>query len=485
MLAGVVGLFAVITLLRVIWFDDPNDAFVVLYAIPIAIVAIRWRLAAGLAAAGAAFALAIAELLLLDQSLGPVGYLTRAVLFVGVAVTVHELARRSAEAVAVEQHSIERLRRVIEITHEAYVAMDDSGVITAWNREAEKLFGWPEHEAVGRTVEETLVPERLRADHRQGLKRYLDTGEGPVLDERIELSALRRDGDEVQVELTISPLDEDGRRSFHAFLHDVSERQAAEELKSQFFALVSHELRTPLTSIVGYAEMVDEIERSSLSPEGRRYMGIIRRSAEKLDRLVQDLLLVAQVEAGTFGVELRPIDLLPVVRDCVEGSRPAAAEAGIHLSHDAEEVPELVADSSRLGQVIDNLVSNAIKFTDGGGTVAVRVRNEGARCAIEVSDCGVGIGPDELDHLFDRFYRAQEARSGHYSGAGLGLAISKAIIDAHEGEIRVTSEPGRGSTFRVLLPVPGTKQPAPEGERARSVGRAGRGARARLGPGRR
>jgi PAS domain S-box-containing protein len=470
MLAGVVGLFAVITLLRVIWFDDPNDAFVVLYAIPIAIVAIRWRLAAALAAAGIAYVLSMGELLVLDQSLGPVGYLTRAALFAGVAVTVHELARRSAEATAVERHSTERLRRVIEITHEAYVAMDESGVITAWNREAEKLFGWPEREAIGRAVAETIVPERLRGDHRRGLDLYLRTGEGPVLDKRLELPALRRDGDEVQVELTISALEEDGRHSFHAFLHDISERQAADELKSQFFALVSHELRTPLTSIVGYAEMVDEIEASRLSSEGREYMEIIKRSAAKLDRLVQDLLLVAQVEAGTFAVELVPVDIVPVVRDCVEGSRPAAEEAGILLSSDAEEVPALMADSSRLGQVIDNLVSNAIKFTDGGGTVAVLVRKEGERCVIEVSDSGVGIGPGEREHLFDRFYRAQEARKGHYSGAGLGLAISKAIIDAHEGEIRVTSEPGQGSTFRVLLPVPDAEEPALEDERAGSVG---------------
>jgi PAS domain S-box-containing protein len=468
-LAAVALLFAVITVLRV-WFDDPNEGIVVLYAIPIAIVAIRWSRAAALAAAGAAYLLFVGETLLLDQSVGPAGYLTRAILFGSVALVVHELARRSAEAAAVERQSTERLRRVIDITHEAYVAMDDRGVITAWNREAEKLFGWPEREAVGQAVAETLVPERLRADHKQGLDRYLRTGEGPVLDKRLELPALRRDGDEVQVELTISALEEDGRRSFHAFLHDISERQAAEELKSQFFALVSHELRTPLTSIVGYAEMVDEIEGSRLSSEGREYMGIIRRSAEKLDRLVQDLLLVAQVEAGTFAVELEPVDLAPVVRDCVEGSAPAAEDARILLTNEAEEVPTLMADSSRLGQVIDNLVSNAIKFTVEGGTVAVRVRNEGDRCAIEVSDSGLGIGPNELEHLFDRFYRAQEARKGHYSGAGLGLAISKAIVDAHEGEIQVTSEPGQGSTFRVLLPVPDAEQPAREDERARSMG---------------
>jgi PAS domain S-box-containing protein len=467
--AAVALLFAVITALQV-GFDDPNEGIAILYAIPIAIVAIRWSLAAALAAAGAAYVLFAGELLLLDESVGPVGYMTRAILFGGVAAVVHQLAERSAEAAAIERQSIERLQRVIETTHEAYVAMDETGVITAWNREAENLFGWPEDEAVGRTVAETLVPERLRADHWRGLDRYLDTGEGPVLDQRLELPALRRDGDEVQVELTISPLDEEGRRTFHAFLHDVSERQAAEELKSQFFALVSHELRTPLTSIVGYAEMVDELEGSNMSPEGREYMAIIRRSAEKLDRLVQDLLLVAQVEAGTFGVELRPVDLPPVVRDCVDGSLPAAEEAGVRISHDAEEVPTVRADSRRLGQVIDNLVSNAIKFTDGGGTVAVRVRNEGDRCAIEVSDSGVGIGPNELEHLFDRFYRAQEARSGHYSGAGLGLAISKAIVDAHEGEIQVTSELGQGSTFRVLLPVPDEKQPALEDEGARSVG---------------
>jgi PAS domain S-box-containing protein len=469
MLAWVIGLFTVITLLRV-WLDDPNEGIVPLYAVPIAIVAIRWSRAASFAVAGAAYVLFVAGTLLLDESVSALGYLARAVLFAGVALVVHELARRGAAATEVERLTTRRLQQVIETTHEAYVAMDEGGVITAWNREAEKLFGWPEREAVGRTVEQTLVPERLRTVHRQGLDRYLRTGEGPVLDERLELPALRRDGDEVQVELTISALGEDGRRSFHAFLHDISERQAAEELKSQFFALVSHELRTPLTSIVGYVEMVDEIEGSHLSPEGREYMGIIKRSAEKLDRLVQDLLLVAQVEAGSFGVELRPVDAVPVVRDCVESSRPVAEEAGILVSYDAEEAPRLMADSSRLGQVIDNLVSNAIKFTPEGGTVAVRVQKQGDRCAIEVSDNGVGIGPDDLEHLFDRFYRAQQTRKGHYSGAGLGLAISKAIVDAHEGEIEVTSEPGQGSTFRVLLPVRDAEQPGREDERAGSVG---------------
>jgi len=469
MLAWVIGLFAVITLLRV-WLDDPNEGIVPLYAVPIAIVAIRWSRAASFAAAGAAYVLFVAGTLLLDESVSALGYLARAALFAGVALVVHELARRGAAATEIERQTTRRLQRVIDITHEAYVAMDESGVITAWNREAENLFGWPEREAVGRTVEKTLVPERLRTDHRQGMDRYMRTGEGPVLGKRLELPALRRDGDEVQVELTIAALEENGRRSFHAFLHDISERQAAEELKSQFFALVSHELRTPLTSIVGYAEMVDEIEGSHLSPEGREYMGIIKRSAEKLDRLVQDLLLVAQLEAGRFEVELRPVDVAPVVRDCVESSRPIAEAAGILLSHEAEETPRLMADSSRLGQVIDNLVSNAIKFTPEGGTVAVRVQKQGDRCAIEVSDTGVGIAPDELEHLFDRFYRAQQARKGHYSGAGLGLAISKAIVDAHEGEIEVTSEPGQGSTFRVLLPVRDAEQPAREDERAGSVG---------------
>jgi two-component system phosphate regulon sensor histidine kinase PhoR len=469
MLAWVIGLFAVITLLRV-WLDDPNEGIVPLYAVPIAIVAIRWSRAASFAAAGAAYVLFVAGTLLLDESVSALGYLARAALFAGVALVVHELARRGAAATEIERQTTRRLQRVIDTTHEAYVAMDASGVITAWNREAENLFGWPEREAVGRTVEKTLVPERLRTDHRQGMDRYQRTGEGPVLGKRLELPALRRDGDEVQVELTIAALEENGRRSFHAFLHDISERQAAEELKSQFFALVSHELRTPLTSIVGYAEMVDEIEGSHLSSEGREYMGIIKRSAEKLDRLVQHLLLVAQVESGSFGVELRPVDVAPVVRDCVASSRPVAEEAGILLSHAAEETPTLMADSSRLGQVIDNLVSNAIKFTPEGGTVAVRVQKQGDRCAIEVSDTGVGIAPDELEHLFDRFYRAQEARKGHYSGAGLGLAISKAIVDAHDGEIEVASEPGQGSTFQVLLPVPDAEQPAREDERARSVG---------------
>jgi PAS domain S-box-containing protein len=468
MLAWVIGLFAVITLLRV-WLDDPNEGIVSLYAVPIAIVAIRWSRAASFAAAGAAYVLFVTGTLLLDESVSALGYLARAVLFAGVALVVHELARRGAAAAEVERQTTRRLQQVIETTHEAYVAMDEGGVITAWNREAEKLFGWPEREALGRTVEETLVPERLRADHRRGLDHYMRTGEGPVLDKRLELPALRRNGDEVQVELTISALEDDGRRSFHAFLHDISERQAAEALKSQFFALVSHELRTPLTSIVGYAEMVDELEGERLSEEGREYMDVIKRSARKLDRLVEDLLLVAQVEAGTFGVQLTSVDVVRVVRDCVEGARPAAEEAEVLLAFEADGVPPLAGDPSRLGQVFDNLLSNAIKFTPEGGRVAVRVHGGVGRCAIEISDSGVGIEPDEVRHLFDRFYRAEEVRTGHYSGAGLGLAISKAIVDGHEGEIEVTSERGKGTTFRVLLPARAPEARTRDDERARSV----------------
>lgn len=247
-------------------------------------------------------------------------------------------------------------------------------------------------------------------------------------------------------------------RSIADLIGQVVERrralEEAERLKNEFFALVSHELRTPLTSVIGYLDIVCEEDAGGLDDEQQRYLGVIRRNTERLLRLVDDLLFVAQVEAGTLALERGPVDLGVLVNASIEAARPQADNQGIRLSAEIAPLRMEAGDADRIGQLIDNLVSNALKFSKQGGAVTVRLRpSDEGRALIEVADTGIGISAEDQKHLFDRFYRADHATRNAIQGIGLGLAICEAIAEGHGGSIAVESKEGEGTTFRVELPL--------------------------------
>jgi PAS domain S-box-containing protein len=235
--------------------------------------------------------------------------------------------------------------------------------------------------------------------------------------------------------------------------------EEVEQAKDEFFGLVSHELRTPLTSIIGYGELLAESEAERLTEQGRKFLSVIRRNAQREMRLVGDLLLLVRIQEGSFRMEVEEVDLRRIVDQAVEAARPAADKRSIELSTQADCSPECSGDPQRLGQVVDNLLSNAIKFTPKGGRVAVNLSAHDGVAAIEVTDSGMGIPEEEQRHLFDRLYRAPSAMQSAIPGVGLGLTIVKAIVDAHHGRIRVESEPGAGATFRVEIPVQSAHDP--------------------------
>jgi signal transduction histidine kinase len=227
-----------------------------------------------------------------------------------------------------------------------------------------------------------------------------------------------------------------------------------DRMKDELIALVSHELRTPLTSIVGYLELIAE-GGGELSAEQRKHLAVAERNAQRLIHLVSDLLLAAQVRAGRLSLQTDELNVAALAEESVASAKPLAQERDIRLSYRSRGDARLVADSNRLAQVIDNLLSNALKFTPEGGSVDVSVRAELGSIVIEVSDTGIGIAEAEQSKLFTPFFRADSAVEHSIAGTGLGLSIVKGIVEAHGGTITLSSRVPDGSTFRVDLPTAG------------------------------
>jgi signal transduction histidine kinase len=228
----------------------------------------------------------------------------------------------------------------------------------------------------------------------------------------------------------------------------------ADRLKDEFVALISHDLRTPLTSIVGYVELaLDEEVEPPLDDERRSYLKIVARSSERLLRLVDDLLFVARLQAGRLAISPREMDLGEVAAQAVDEARPRAEQEGLTISCLVDTPVPIEGDRGRIFQLLDNLISNAIKFTPDGGRVDVRALRSTTGGILEVSDTGIGLGPGEAEQVFERFFRSSRATDQQIPGTGLGLFIARAIAEAHGGRIVASSRAGLGTTFRIELPL--------------------------------
>jgi len=227
-----------------------------------------------------------------------------------------------------------------------------------------------------------------------------------------------------------------------------------DDLKTRFLATVSHELRSPLAAIVSYADLLAE-EETGLSAAGTGFLEVIQRNAERVTRLVGDLLLLSRMDAGVLPLELAPVAIGEIVAEAVQTAAPAAARQGVQLTGTATGGPPCQADRARLIQVLDNLIGNAVKFTDRGGqvTVTATATSGGRDWQIDVADTGIGIPDADVGQLFDRFYRASNATSTRRPGSGLGLSIVREIVERHGGRVTVRSSLGHGTTIRVRLPV--------------------------------
>jgi signal transduction histidine kinase len=239
-----------------------------------------------------------------------------------------------------------------------------------------------------------------------------------------------------------------------------------DRVKNEFIGVVSHELRTPLTSIIGFMELVLE-DAAMLSADHQKFLGTVSRNVDRLSLLVNDLLFLASTDAGELTLNMRSVDLAELLEQAEHAARPRAESKQITLALKRVPLPTIEGDDARLAQLLDNLISNAIKFTPNGGQVTLRAGTANGHVAIEVEDSGIGIPAAEIPLLFSRFYRASSATENQIEGTGLGLAISQTIANGHNGRIEVTSEPGHGTTFRLLLPA---HEPAQSAKRVTTPG---------------
>ena len=232
-------------------------------------------------------------------------------------------------------------------------------------------------------------------------------------------------------------------------LREVTETRQVEKMKDALLATVSHELRTPLTSIIGYLDLLGTGD-TALNTEDADYLEIAQRNAVRLQHMVEDLLFLARLDDGAFSFDHSQVDLVQAARDAIASSRPLAETKRMTLDLDAPEHAYVEADGKRIGQALDNLISNALKFTPAGGNVGVSIDVHDDLILVNVTDSGCGIPESEQDQLFERFFRS--STTTHLPGTGLGLAIVKAIVETHGGSITCESAEGSGTTFTFSLP---------------------------------
>lgn len=228
----------------------------------------------------------------------------------------------------------------------------------------------------------------------------------------------------------------------------------ADRLKDEFVALVSHDLRTPLTSIIGYVELALDASLSpTLDKERRGYLEVVARNSDRLVHLVDDLLFVARLQAGRLILEPAELDLSELVRHAVDEARPRAEQGGLEMSFDANGPVLIEGDRGRLSQLLDNLISNALKFTHPGGHVELRLERSSEGVVLDVNDTGIGLPSGDTERIFERFFRTKNAVAEQIPGSGLGLFIARAIAEAHRGSISASPRAEGGTTFRILLPL--------------------------------
>jgi len=384
---------------------------------------------------------------------------------------VRRQRRRAEEAL---RDSEARKAAIFESTLDSIISIDHAGHIIEFNPQAERTFHYNRDEVLGRPMAELIIPPSLRERHHHALARYLATGEGSIVGKRIEITAMRSDGTEFPVELSLASISTKARPMFTAYIRDLTEQKKQEEirersreleeqnlriqeanrLKSEFLANMSHELRTPLNAVIGFAEIMVDGRAGPLNPDQKEYLSDILTSGQHLLQLINDVLDLAKIEAGKMELELETFSVKKVIDEVCSLMRPTASKRKIMIRTEVSAYNDAVTlDQRKFKQILYNLLSNAVKFSHDNGVVQVVLDlDSNQKLELQVKDSGIGIKNEDLPRIFREFEQLDSGATRQFPGTGLGLALTKRIVELHEGSITVHSEFGKGSTFTITIP---------------------------------
>ena len=337
--------------------------------------------------------------------------------------------------------STQILQKILDTTREGVIVVDANMRVAQCNVPAAVAFGRDDIDIETRRLSEVIRDLDLHEAFRKAIESQISS------DVRLELA---RPGNR-KFDVHIAPIELDEKRFGIGFFYETTQIDRLEMVRQEFLSNISHELRTPLTSILAFVETletggIDDKENNT------HFLSVIRRNAERMHSLIADILELSLIESGEVTVEIREIKLHAAVDDVLTALSAKAKERDIELKNDVPQKATISADLVRLEQMLTNLVDNAIKFNRQGGKVTVGFSVNEERSVISVSDTGEGILPEHSQRIFERFYRADRARSREIGGTGLGLAIVKHLARLHGGEVFVNSVLGTGTTFRIELP---------------------------------
>lgn len=366
-----------------------------------------------------------------------------------------------ARDITEKKRAEERFRRVVELAPSGMIISNNAGKIILVNMQAEKLFGYKREELIGQPIE-ILVPERFRNSHPKHRENFTHNPIARPMGAGRELFGLRKDGSEFPVEIGLNPIETDSGLIILSSVIDITERKKVDQLKDEFLRTVSHELRTPLAILRMGIDNLEAGRIMELNEDEREMMDLFRRNADRLERLINDLLDLSRLESRQTKINIQLVGVRPLFDELIKGFEILAAEKSIRVGFKADNIlPFIKADPDLLARVINNLFNNALRFAHSH--IGLEIHREGSKLHVKVSDDGDGIRPENLKALFNKFVQINRpVGGGGYKGTGLGLAICREIILLHQGSIWAESQVGVGSTFHFTIPLMAEARAIPE-----------------------